>query len=146
MARDKESALLLTVANALSARAGSSMRQDAHACSLASSAIFAPTQSILSMLCGHDSAASRNGIATTGGNVFQITQTVAEPPVNGPQTICLVAAGGSGSFRYKEATSAQALFMTAASSSCRKVQRWPNDFTRTFSATLLVAKFSAQPK
>src|SRR6266536_1999585 len=81
--------------------AGSSMLRAARRCSRESSDIFARIPSTPSTRCGRGSAASKNGTATNGANVFPITRTVVEPDASGPRTIFSGAAGGVGSFRCR---------------------------------------------
>src|SRR5467141_3921461 len=104
MATDKDGAFLSILANALLLAVGLSMLQDARPCLPGSSGIFARTQSIPSTRFGRDSPASSNGTAMNGENAFPIMQIVVASGVNGPPIICLVAAGGFGSFLFEAAT------------------------------------------
>src|SRR5262245_25033301 len=84
------------------------------------------------MRSGRGLAASKNGTATNGANVFPITRTLAERDANGPRTIFSDAAGGFGSFRCRAAMSALVSFTTVASSNFQRDRLWDNDCTRIF--------------
>src|SRR5215471_19992730 len=96
------------------------------------------------MQYGRGLAASNNGTATNGVNVFPITRTVVELDASGPRTTFSDAAGGFGSFRCKAAMSAPVSFTTVASSNSQRDRLWENDCTRIFWTTRSVAKSSAQ--
>src|SRR4029453_16241931 len=112
--------------------AGSSMLRDARRCSHESSDIFDRIPNTPSMWSVRGLAASKNGTATNGADVFPITRTVVELDASGPRTIFSGAVGGFGSFRCRAAMSAQVSFTTVGSSNFQRDQLWDNDCARTF--------------
>src|SRR5882724_5714140 len=108
------------------------MLQAARPCSRESSDVFARIPSTPLTRCGRALAASKNGTATNGANVFPITRTLVELDASGPRTIFSGAAGGFGSFRYRVAMSVPVSFTTVASSNFQRDRFWDSDYTRTF--------------
>src|SRR6476646_12003570 len=120
------------VRSALLPAVGSLMLQAARPCSRESSDIFVRIPNTQSMQSGRVLAASKNGTATNGANVFPITPTLVELDASGPRTIFSGADGGFGSFRCRAAMSAPVSFTTVASSNFQRDRRWDNDCTHTF--------------